>query len=1149
MLYLFILYFLCKLLTLYSADAEQFLYHGGSKNNDKPTWYEFDNHWRWERSVSDAVTSTQYFIFQWDKEKLSAFEYHLNVCTDRCFNGQLVQLNSTLGCPNIACFSCDCSMPQCRLYDTCCPDLLEVTKIFPSQIRLLEHNNIGLDFSDPLLQDVVDIFPDSARNISNCSDHNVSASIESNGTKEAEWWSRQGPNLVCRKERVGPSFLHIRSCPEDHGNETEETGCETDVDAESQSILFYQYVTDMATGISYFNALCAACNQVAAEKVDLQMRYISPQIAPWSVEIECNHLMYVYTALDDDSFLKLSLQPRSTCNVYQVPPKTLESEMMHNTSDDRGSRGGSSSASSSSSIGISSSSIGISSSSSSSSTTCLPSWFGALYSSCNITGLWRQWDADIESACLNMDHPTLRLFDFRQNRGVIFKNIFCAICNTGQYPWFYDSCKDQFDDGPVPVTSLPFSLLLGTRSRSPVKKIVYSPFANCPASHWAGPDGQCYPLECTSGKVLDQENNSCITALPSIGGLGYKVQLYYTVKPKTKLSTNSSFVSAASSDKDIIDLYLDSFKGNIRDLMYSLSASGELFFNVIAKRKRINDINDLYSTEREADSSFSSNKSILYPSMFAMTSRFTDTSDLGRDGFERSVLHQLVNADLELSITDDHTLVLTPVTVLDGYDQFMECSSVRHVSETHQCSSGRLIRLAFGIDPDSIWAATDIFLPFISLLTCPYVGFTSAQYQITADMSQVPPSFNITLNFTDIEFYFSFPFEMNMLALGSESLIVCYDVLQSKASEIGPLYYLVAEEEDEEILLSQYILTMICQILSILCLICTLATYFIFASLRSAAGMNNIFLCLSLLFAQAFLLAASHVTSSGPFCTILAIATHFLWLCMFCWSFVCCFHMYRIFTAKTRSANVSAKSRKIELVRKAVLCALAPALVVISVVITNKLSHGTSGYGEDGCFLDSSLLIWLTVIAPLVLVLICNLFFFGSTVMKIHGVRKLQSGENIKKDDRQNLYIYIKLSSMTGGFWVVSILAETLDNEPLRYISIVLNGLQGFFLFMSYIANRRVLNMYLKALGLQEYLPSSSSATDRSTLAKAASGVHKQGKPVESEVSASPVRKSTLTQQTSVESVDSGCRDGEDEPAENEEKTVDAQKMQETLHI
>ncbi|XP_059173702.1 uncharacterized protein LOC131954184 [Physella acuta] len=119
------------------------------------------------------------------------------------------------------------------------------------------------------------------------------------------------------------------------------------------------------------------------------------------------------------------------------------------------------------------------------------------------------------------------------------------------------------------------------------------------------------------------------------------------------------------------------------------------------------------------------------------------------------------------------------------------------------------------------------------------------------------------------------------------------------------------------------------------------------------------------------------------------------------------------------------------------------------------------GYGQWRCYLDSTLLVELTMIGPLALVTICNVTFFGVTVYKIQEVRGLQVSQLGRRDDVTNLYVYVKLSSMTGAFWLLAILAEASDNSVLRYVSILLNGCQGVLIFVSYICNTRVLRLYL----------------------------------------------------------------------------------------
>lgn len=89
------------------------------------------------------------------------------------------------------------------------------------------------------------------------------------------------------------------------------------------------------------------------------------------------------------------------------------------------------------------------------------------------------------------------------------------------------------------------------------------------------------------------------------------------------------------------------------------------------------------------------------------------------------------------------------------------------------------------------------------------------------------------------------------------------------------------------------------------------------------------------------------------------MATHFLWLCALCWSFLCCFHMFRVFTAKTRSSYTTARSRDIFLAKNLACSLLLPALVVVAVVVvmyTTSSGHSI-GYGGSICYLNSNILV------------------------------------------------------------------------------------------------------------------------------------------------------------------------------------------------
>ncbi|KAI8794488.1 adhesion G-protein coupled receptor D1, partial [Biomphalaria glabrata] len=79
----------------------------------------------------------------------------------------------------------------------------------------------------------------------------------------------------------------------------------------------------------------------------------------------------------------------------------------------------------------------------------------------------------------------------------------------------------------------------------------------------------------------------------------------------------------------------------------------------------------------------------------------------------------------------------------------------------------------------------------------------------------------------------------------------------------------------------------------------------------------------------------------------------------------------------------------------------------------------------------------ITVAAPLLIITAANVTFFLKVVYTIYKVRTLQSMEAAGSDF--DFKIYLKLSTVTGIFWIVAFLGESMANDILKLMSVVLN--------------------------------------------------------------------------------------------------------------
>ncbi|KAI8794841.1 adhesion G protein-coupled receptor E4P, partial [Biomphalaria glabrata] len=95
---------------------------------------------------------------------------------------------------------------------------------------------------------------------------------------------------------------------------------------------------------------------------------------------------------------------------------------------------------------------------------------------------------------------------------------------------------------------------------------------------------------------------------------------------------------------------------------------------------------------------------------------------------------------------------------------------------------------------------------------------------------------------------------------------------------------------------------------------------------------------------------------SSTMCTVLGVVTHFLWLWMFSWSFLCSYHMFQVFTSSTRRTS---SLQDLFMAWKKILFSLTcPSAIILTTVVCSYLASAGKeiGYGRFSCFLNSTLL-------------------------------------------------------------------------------------------------------------------------------------------------------------------------------------------------
>ncbi|XP_052083837.1 probable G-protein coupled receptor Mth-like 4 [Mytilus californianus] len=254
------------------------------------------------------------------------------------------------------------------------------------------------------------------------------------------------------------------------------------------------------------------------------------------------------------------------------------------------------------------------------------------------------------------------------------------------------------------------------------------------------------------------------------------------------------------------------------------------------------------------------------------------------------------------------------------------------------------------------------------------------------------------------------------------------------------------------------ITTIVCTCVSLFCLLLTFITYSLFPLLRTLPGKNNMCLILSLFIAQACLQFGTIWTNRLFVCATIGVILHVFWLATFACMNVCSYHMYSVFTILKATAS-SSENTKLFCKYLCYSFGTPLSIVIINIIIHIVLSGGTKiGYGEINCFISGHIPKLAAFICPVAVICVINIWLFGFTAYKIYNRPVIQSTANTKHD----FFVYIKLFSLTGITWIGQIIDSFVPLSLFSFVVTILTGLQGLFIFLSFVCNKRVIKLFLE---------------------------------------------------------------------------------------
>ncbi|GFR93482.1 G-protein coupled receptor 64-like [Elysia marginata] len=303
----------------------------------------------------------------------------------------------------------------------------------------------------------------------------------------------------------------------------------------------------------------------------------------------------------------------------------------------------------------------------------------------------------------------------------------------------------------------------------------------------------------------------------------------------------------------------------------------------------------------------------------------------------------------------------------------------------------------------------------------------------------------------------------------------------------------------------------ICLGVSSLCLALTFITYCLFPVLRTLPGKSTMCLVLALLLAIGLFISGGFVQASSVECQIIGVATHFFLLSTFVWMLLCSAHMYSVFS-HVMEQSAATKSETVSRFRAYIALSIAmPASIVLTTVMSNYFLTDSSptintqrvdnieidpeetesvtnscdspskvriGYGHGICYLSNKLSLLLAGALPIAVICAANLAIF---ILTLAAFRRMSALEKVARHEtRCHLLIYLKLSTLTGINWLPCTVAAFVSSPVVWYSFLIFCGLQGLYVFLSFVCNKRVLGLYKQLFTSRENgsVPSTKDTKD-----------------------------------------------------------------------
>ncbi|XP_058137958.1 adhesion G protein-coupled receptor E1-like [Dasypus novemcinctus] len=262
-------------------------------------------------------------------------------------------------------------------------------------------------------------------------------------------------------------------------------------------------------------------------------------------------------------------------------------------------------------------------------------------------------------------------------------------------------------------------------------------------------------------------------------------------------------------------------------------------------------------------------------------------------------------------------------------------------------------------------------------------------------------------------------------------------------------------------------------VISLVCLVCAIATFLLCRSIHNRNTDLHLHLCVCLFLAKILFLTGVNRTENKLGCAIIAGFLHYLFLACFFWMLVEAVMLF-LMVRNLKVVNYFS-SRNVKMLH---LCAFAYGLPGLVVVVSASVQP--KGYGmRDRCWLNTETgFIW-SFLGPVCTIIMINSTLLTWTLLILkQKLSSVNAEVSTLKDTRLLTFKAFAQVFILGCSWVLGIFQIGAMARVMAYLFTVINSLQGAFIFLIHcLLSRQVREEYRRWFTAKTKLSSQSQTS------------------------------------------------------------------------